>query len=1035
MWGLQSRFGAYAFALAVTLAALAGRVVLTGWIGDRPLLLIFVLPIILSAYAGGLGPGVFATAVAALSVDYFILSPVHSFLFEKTVDFVTWLILVIEGVLISVLIESLHRARGALTRPLQSNRNQAAQWKVQVGFAVALLCLGTIGIMSDLSVSQLKEDAAFLRQEDEVVGRLHTLLAIVTDAETAQRGYIITGEEGYLEPFRNGEAALPGEFQALNKLAALRADGGAAFVKLEALVKERMNVLQQGIELRQREGFAAAQAKMLNGGGKQLHDLIRTTVADEVSDEQQRLRQREDRVARASLIARCVIVGGGVLAFVVVTLALFAISQDFAGSRRAELALLEAKDLLEVRVKKRTEELQESNAELAVERTLLRTVIDVLPDSIYVKDSKGRFLVCNDTCARVTGGTSAAELIGKTDRDFHMPELAATFRNEELGVLKGEAMFNREIPFPQADGSRRILVSTKVPLRDGDGNIVGIVGTSRDITASKLAEEALRSSEGRYRTLFEYAPDGIVIADQKSRYIDANETMCRMLGYTRDELIGLHASDIVVQSEIQHIEPALDVIKSKSEYHREWMFRRKDGSVFEAEVIATMMPDGNLLGMIRDITERKQIEVKIHQLNAELEQRVAERTAQLEAANTELHRSRATFVNLFESLPGLYLVLTPDLKIVTASDAYLKATMTTREGIIGRGLFEVFPDNPNDPATTGVANLQASFDRVRQSAAPDTMAIQKYDVRGPDGVFEEHYWSPINSPVLGADRRIEYIIHRVENVTDFVKQKPRSATHTNALQTRMEQMEAEVFQSSQKVQAANKQLEAANKELEAFSYSVSHDLRAPLRTVDGFSQAVLEDYGEQLPDEGKRYLQTIRRGAQQMGELIDDLLKFARLSRATMEVARVDMNRLVRTALSDLHFKPDDPRVELRCGELPACTGDSPLLRQVWVNLLSNALKYTGRRDKAVIEIGSLSKDGATVYFVKDNGAGFDMRYADKLFGVFQRLHRAEDYEGTGVGLAIVQRIVHRHGGRVWAEAEEDCGATFYFTLEERKLS
>ena len=905
---MKSRFGAYAFALAVTLAALAGRVVLTGWIGDRPLLLIFVLPIILSAYAGGLGPGVFATAVAALSVDYFILPPVHNFLFEKTVDFVTWLILVIEGVLISVLIESLHRARGALTRPLKSNRNQAAQWKVQVGFAVALLCLGTIGIMSDLSVSRLKEDAALLRQEDEVVGRLHTLLAIVTDAETAQRGYIITGEDSYLEPLRNGEAALPGEFQALNKLAALRADGGAAFVKLEALVKERMNFLQQGIELRQREGFEAVQAKMLKGAGKQLHDLIRRTVADEVSDEQQRLRQREDRVARASLIARCVIVGGGVLGFVVVTLALFAISQDFAGSRRAERALQEAKDLLEVRVRDRTEELQKSNAEVA-------------------------------------------------------------------------------------------------------------------------------DSERRYRVLFEYAPDGIVIADQKSRYIDANESMCRMLGYKRDELIGLHASDIVVQSEIQHIEPALDVIKAKSEYHREWMFRRKDGSAFEAEVIATMMPDGNLLGMIRDITERKQIEAEVHQLNAELEQRVAERTEQLETANADLHRSRATFVNLFESLPGLYLVLTPDLKIVTASDAYTKATMTTREGIIGRGIFEVFPDNPNDPNATGVANLQASFDRVRQSAAPDTMAIQKYDIRGPDGVFEEHYWSPINSPVLGADRRIEYIIHRVENVTDFVKQKHRAEPPSDALQAKMEQMEAEVFQSSQRVQAANKQLEAANKELEAFSYSVSHDLRAPLRTVDGFSQAVLEDFGEQLPDEGKRYLQTIRRGAQQMGELIDDLLKFARLSRATMEVAHVDMNRLVRTALSDLHFKTDDPRVELQCGELPACTGDSPLLRQVWVNLLSNALKYTGRRDKAVIEVGSLTKDGATVYFVKDNGAGFDMIYADKLFGVFQRLHRAEDYEGTGVGLAIVQRIVHRHGGRVWAEAEEDRGATFYFTLEERKLS
>ncbi len=900
MWGLQSRFGAYAFALAVTLATLAGRVVLAGWIGDRPLLLLFVLPIILSAYAGGLGPGLFATAVAALSVDYFILPPVHSFLFERTVDFVTWLILVIEGVLISVLIESLHRARGALTRPLKSNRNQAAQWKVQAGFAVALLCLGTIGIMSDLSVSRLKEDAALLRQEDEVVGRLHTLLAIVTDAETAQRGYIITGDDSYLEPLRNGAAALPGEFQALNKLAALRADGGAAFVKLEALVKERMNLLQQGIELRQREGFAAVQAKMLKGAGKQLHDLIRRTVADEVSDEQQRLRQREDRVARASLIARCVIVGGGVLAFVVVTLALFAISQDFAGSRRAELALLEAKDLLEERVRERTEELKESNTEVA-------------------------------------------------------------------------------------------------------------------------------DSERRYRVLFEYAPDGIVIADQKSRYIDANESMCRMLGYTRDELIGLHASDIVAQSEIQHIEPALDVIKAKAEYHREWMFRRKDGSTFEAEVIATMMPDGNLLGMIRDITERKQAERRLGMRNSV--SRVLADTTTLAEATPDVIRAICEaelwdFGTIWE-VDKISTVLCcretwhhPDFNAGDGLAEQTRAlTFAIGHGLPGRvwasGEMELIPDVAKDNgyvrakiATVAGLHSALAFPILVEGSVIGVMDFNAREIRRPDGQLVEM--------LAAIGRQVGLFIerHRAEN--------------------QVRQLNADL---EKRVSERTVQLESANKELEAFSYSVSHDLRAPLRTVDGFSQAVLEDYGEQLPDEGKRYLQTIRRGAQQMGELIDDLLKFARLSRATMEVDRVDMNRLMRTALSDLHFKSDDPRVELLCGELPACTGDSALLRQVWVNLLSNALKYTGRRDKAVIEIGSQKQDRATVYFVRDNGAGFDMRYADKLFGVFQRLHRAEDYEGTGVGLAIVQRIVHRHGGRVWAEAEEDRGATFYFTLEERKLS
>jgi PAS domain S-box-containing protein len=228
------------------------------------------------------------------------------------------------------------------------------------------------------------------------------------------------------------------------------------------------------------------------------------------------------------------------------------------------------------------------------------------------------------------------------------------------------------------------------------------------------------------------------------------------------------------------------------------------------------------------------------------------------------------------------------------------------------------------------------------------------------------------------------------------------------------------------------ELELANKELEAFSYSVSHDLRAPLRAVDGFSQAVLEDYGPQLPEEGRHYLQTIRGGAQRMGVLIDDLLTFSRLSRAALQKQEVNTGKLVRHVLEDLNSQQEGRQVEIRIGHLPACQGDPALLNQVWVNLLSNALKYTRHREYTVIEIGCKLEQAENVYFVRDNGAGFDMRYANKLFGVFQRLHRADEFEGTGVGLAIVQRVIHRHGGRIWADAEVDRGATFYFTLKEK---
>lgn len=226
-------------------------------------------------------------------------------------------------------------------------------------------------------------------------------------------------------------------------------------------------------------------------------------------------------------------------------------------------------------------------------------------------------------------------------------------------------------------------------------------------------------------------------------------------------------------------------------------------------------------------------------------------------------------------------------------------------------------------------------------------------------------------------------------------------------------------------------LEAVNRELEGFSYSVSHDLRAPLRAIDGFSRILLEEHAPELSSEAARYLELVRSNTRRMGRLIDDLLAFARLGRQPLTRREVSPGELVGQVVEELQGELAGRRVEISVGELPACSADPALLRQVFANLLSNAVKFTRSRDVARIEIGwrTDADPGEPVYFVRDNGSGFDMRYADKLFGVFQRLHREEEYEGTGVGLATVERIVHRHGGRIWAEAEPARGATFYFTL------
>lgn len=389
------------------------------------------------------------------------------------------------------------------------------------------------------------------------------------------------------------------------------------------------------------------------------------------------------------------------------------------------------------------------------------------------------------------------------------------------------------------------------------------------------------------------------------------------------------------------------------------------------------------------------------------------------------------FKSLFEAAPGLYLILLPDLKIVAVSEAYLDATMTKREEISGRGLFEVFPDNPEDPAADGVLNLRASLQAVLKTKTQHTMSVQKYDIRRPDGTFEERYWSPLNRPVLNTDNEVVYIIHRVEDVTDYIRMQKNFEKKEKVaveLREKVEEMEIEVYKRALEIKNMNTQLEAVNKELDAFSYSVSHDLKSPLRIVNAYANMLKEDYNDKLEEEGIRIIEAICSNTERMSNLIDELLAFSKLGRQELKKHPVNMNVLIQKVLIEMK-RSVTHKAEIRLGELPNVMGDENLIYQVMYNLISNAVKYSLKKEHPVIEIAGEEMNNEVTFFVKDNGAGFDMKYAGKLFGVFQRLHSIEEFEGLGVGLAIVKRVIEKHNGKIWADAKIDKGATFSFSL------
>ena len=403
--------------------------------------------------------------------------------------------------------------------------------------------------------------------------------------------------------------------------------------------------------------------------------------------------------------------------------------------------------------------------------------------------------------------------------------------------------------------------------------------------------------------------------------------------------------------------------------------------------------------------------------------------------------AKPDFETLFESAPGLFLVLKRDFTIVAVSDAYLRATLTRREDILGRGIFEVFPDNPDDPHATGVRNLSASLNRVLKNGVADTMPVQKYDIRRPEeegGGFEERYWSPLNSPVFGRNKQLEYIIHRVEDVTEFVRSEA-------ALRQAHTDLSYKARDLDDLVQQRTAELRASVAELETFAYSLSHDMRAPLRAIQSYTQLVLEDPGPQMPPESADYLKKVVSAAARMDRLIQDVLTFSRLSRQEIKLQSIDVEKLLRDLIQERpEFQSSCAEIDIQ-SPLMAVLGHDASLTQCITNLLSNAVKFVHSGTKPKIRIWSegicaqsdssmpAANHRATPWvrlWFEDNGIGIERDKQQRLFGMFERLHRENEYQGTGIGLAIVRKSVERMGGTAGVESERGRGSRFWLELQ-----
>lgn len=659
------------------------------------------------------------------------------------------------------------------------------------------------------------------------------------------------------------------------------------------------------------------------------------------------------------------------------------VAQDITRKKQVENELALLNKELEQRVAERSKELVKSEA-------FNRGVLDSLSAHVAVVDASGKVVAVNEAWNKfsIENGESTLQRTGVGSNYFFVCEKASlngdAVAGEALNGLRNVmdgTIQHFEMEYPCHSPTEKKWFNMRALRFKND--LPMVVLTHQDISERREAEIKIMESEDRFRSLYENSGEGILLTDARGNILSANPTACKLFGRSEAEICKV-GRDGLVDLNDPRIALGLEERARTGKMHGEWTFIRKDGTKFQGDNTSTVFINarGEVRAsvFIRDVTERKRAEEELKASEARLAD--AQEVAKVGSWETDLSSQ----------------------KVYWSKETY-----------------RIFELSPSD--------FQASHPEFLNYVHPEDRSLV-------DNAFTESFNTAsvcsVRHRILTPGGQIKFLEERWRIVRNEIGQPIRAAGTCQDI-TERKKIEDEIKQFNKALEETislrTQELQNVNKELEAFSYSVSHDLRAPLRSIDGYAHILQEDYNDKLDDEGRRVISVITRNATRMGQLIDDMLAFSKYGRMEMSVATISMKEVVETILNELVANENDRVIHIHVGNLHNSQGDVDMLRQVWINYITNALKFTSKVREAQISITSYLSNDEVCYSIRDNGAGFNNQYAPKLFGVFQRLHKQSEFEGTGVGLATCKRIVERHGGRVWAEGEPGQGATFYFSI------